>query len=196
MKIITNSGYKRATWKNGLGFTDEIAIYPESATLAKGDFKWRLSSARIENASPFSMFPAHERILVILKGKGIRMVHAYEEGEPEEIHEVKPLEPYEFPGDIRSRCELLGGPVVDFSVFTEAGNIGANVEVHELSADEDYLWNAEGRWNFVFSIEHSVATEAGELREGDTLSCEPGEVRLVAGEGGATLLLVSLESFG
>ena len=196
MKIITKSGYKRATWKNGLGFTDEIAIHPESATLSKGDFKWRLSSARIENASPFSMFPAHERVLVILKGKGLRMAHVYEEGEPEEIHEVKPLEPYEFPGDIQSRCELMGGPVVDFSVFSQVGGIGSNVEVRELAPDEDDLWNAEGRWNFVFAIEHSVTTDAGELCEGDTLSCGPGEVRLAAGAGGAKMLLISIESFG
>ncbi|NBS41943.1 hypothetical protein EBS80_04795 [bacterium] len=65
-------------------FTDEIAIYPEGASLAKGDFKWRLSSARIESASSFSMFPMHDRVLVVLKGHGIRMAHTYEEGEPEE----------------------------------------------------------------------------------------------------------------
>jgi len=195
-KIIRKSEYKRATWKNGLGFTDEIAIYPEGASLAKGDFQWRLSSARIESASPFSMFPAHDRVLVILRGNGIRMAHRYEEGDPEEINEVGPLEPYEFPGDIQSRCELMKGAITDFSVFSETGRIGAQVAVQELSPDEDFIWNSEGRWNFAFAIDRSIDTDAGALLEGDTFSCGPGEVRLTAGGDGAKLLLVSLEALG
>jgi environmental stress-induced protein Ves len=194
MKIIQKSRYKRASWKNGLGFTDEIAIHPEGASLAKGDFEWRLSSARIESASPFSMFPAHDRVLVVLKGNGIRMAHAFEEGEPEEITEVMPLEPYEFPGDIKSRCELVRGPIKDFSVFTATGRVGAQVTLQELAPDEEFFWRAEGKWSFAFAIDHSVDTEAGVLSEGDTLSCGAGEVRLTAGEGGARLLLVSLDS--
>ncbi|MBU6154310.1 MAG: HutD family protein [Bdellovibrionales bacterium] len=195
-KIISKSEYKRATWKNGLGFTDEIAIYPEGASLAKGDFQWRLSSARIENASPFSMFPAHDRVLVVLKGAGIRMAHAYEEGEPEDVNEVRLLEPYEFPGDIKSRCELLGGPITDFSVFAETGRIGASVSVQELSPDEEFVWMAEGRWNFAFAIEYTTDTEAGPLPEGDTLSCGAGELRFTAGAGGAKVLLISLDFHG
>ncbi len=196
MKIIPKSEYKRATWKNGLGFTDEIAIFPEGASLAKGDFQWRLSSARIENASAFSMFPAHDRILVVLKGNGIRMVHAFEEGEPDEVAEVRPLEPYEFPGDIQSRCELVRGWITDFSVFTQTGRIGSQVGTQELAPVEEFIWSTEGRWNFAFAIENSVDTEAGTLLEGDTLSCGAGEVRFTAGPSGAKLLLISLESFG
>ena len=106
------------------------------------------------------------------------------------------LEPYEFPGDIKSRCELLQGPIADFSVFAETGRVGANVSVQELSPDEEFVWMAEGRWNFAFAVEQSLESEIGVLLEGDTLSCGPSEVRFTAGPGGAKLLLVSLDSFG
>jgi len=154
--IIQKKDYKRSTWKNGLGFTDEIAIHPQGASLAKGDFLWRISSAQIASASPFSMFPLHERNLVVLKGKGIRLFHSYEEGEPEEQITLSPLEPYDFPGDVPSRCELVQGPIVDLSVFTRMGEINTSVSVQELTNDEEFLWSAEGKWNFIFALQNAV----------------------------------------
>src|SRR4051794_12660438 len=99
-RIIQKENYKRSTWKNGLGFTDEIAIYPPDSNLVQGNFLWRLSSARIEKASPFSAFPNHDRILLVLKGAGLKLIHTFEEGSEDEVIEVPKLEPYEFPGDV------------------------------------------------------------------------------------------------
>ena len=90
----------------------------------------------------------------------------------------------------------MKGAITDFSVFSETGRIGAQVAVQELSPDEDFIWNSEGRWNFAFAIDRSIDTDAGALLEGDTFSCGPGEVRLTAGGEGAKLLLVSLETLG
>jgi environmental stress-induced protein Ves len=190
--IRLKSDYKRSTWKNGLGFTDQIAIYPPGASLARGDFLWRLSSARIEKSSPFSMFPAHDRTLVILKGAGIRMAHTFEEGEPEDVTEVPRLQAYEFPGDIQSRCDLMDGPITDFSIFTRTGEVSAMVEVRELEPEEESTWNFEGKWNFVYSIENRVETDFGDLSEGDTLEVGPGEIRFHPPGNKVTLLLVSI----
>lgn len=173
-KIISKKEYKRATWKNGLGYTDEIAIHPEGAELRQGNFLWRLSSARIEKASPFSAFPEHDRTLVILKGEGVRLAHRFEEGEVEESAEISPFEPYEFPGDVPSRCELVGGPVTDMSVFVRKAEVEAVTEVVELQQNELFEWNPAGRWNFAIAAEgdfevcRSAAADARSLTEGDS----------------------------
>lgn len=65
VSILKKSGFQRSVWKNGLGFTDQIAIYPHEAELKRGEFLWRISSARIERDSPFSAFPEHDRILLV-----------------------------------------------------------------------------------------------------------------------------------
>jgi environmental stress-induced protein Ves len=193
--IIQKKEYRRSTWKNGLGFTDEIAIHPPGSSLAKGDFLWRLSTAKIEKSSPFSLFPNHDRSLVILKGAGMKLAHSFEAGEPEDVVELAPLEPYEFPGDVKSRCELDRGSVQDFSIISRAGEVEVSFMVQELGPDEEFNWSAQGTWNFAFPVDDGVETGAGDVGEGDILSVGPGEVHFRAGPAGAKILLISLESF-
>lgn len=167
--LLTKKQYKRAVWKNGLGFTDEIAIFPPNANLAKGDFLWRISSAQIERGSPFSVFPDHDRVLVILKGEGIRLTHTFVEGEAEESVDLPPHEVYEFPGDVPSRCELLGGAVADLSVFVRKAEVEAQVQIVSLNPDEEFVWHPEGRWAFAFAALGDFETNEGILNEGDSL---------------------------
>ncbi|RYZ62872.1 MAG: HutD family protein, partial [Proteobacteria bacterium] len=112
-ELLTPDRYSRAKWKNGLGHTDQIAIYPENADLRKSDFLWRISTARIENSSDFSIFPDHDRNLIVLEGQGMRLTHTFPESDSADTVELPKLEPYEFPGDVPSRCELMGGPIQD-----------------------------------------------------------------------------------
>ena len=189
--IITKSNYKRSTWKNGLGFTDEIAIYPPEANLSQGNFLWRLSSARIEKASPFSLFPNHDRMLVILKGAGVRLIHTFEEGGNDDIAEIPALELYEFPGDVPSRCELLDGPVTDFSIFLRRGEVEPMVQIQELQADEEWEWQALGKWNFAFALSGDFETDVGVLNEGNTLSAN-SSIQLRALNHNSRLLTISL----
>lgn len=193
LQRIEKTQYKRSAWKNGLGHTDEIAIHPPGASLAKGDFLWRLSSARIEKASPFSLFPAHDRTLLVLKGEGIRLIHTFEEGEPPEVVDLPPLEPYEFPGDVPSKCELTGGPITDFSIFTRTGEVGLSHQVQEIPAGGEYAWEPHGKWNFAFAISGSVEADGEPLNEGDTISVAAGPCTLRATDTDATLFLISFE---
>ena len=192
MAILKKNNYKRSTWKNGLGFTDEIAIHPPGSSLAKGDFLMRLSSARIEKASPFSMFPAHERVLVVLEGEGIRMAHTFEPGEPEDVNEVLQLQPYEFPGDIQSRCELIEGPITDFSVFVRTGEVFQDVRVKNITEGEEFSWIPEGKWNFAYAIDGSLECGEGLLELGDTLATVSGEIHFRTQSGDVKVLFVSL----
>jgi environmental stress-induced protein Ves len=197
--ILNKLGYKRSVWKNGLGHTDEIAIFPPTASLAKGDFLWRLSSARIERASPFSVFPDHDRVLLVLKGAGLRLTHTFVEGEPEEKVDLPRLEPYEFPGDVPSRCDLIDGPITDFSVFVRKAEVEPMVQVVSVDEGEAFSWMPEGRWNFAFAAEGNFNVEEGQLNEGDAYALafnesgtEPREIFIRAETSGAKLLLISL----
>lgn len=150
--LLPKERFVRSTWKNGIGYTDQIAIEPESADLRSGNYLWRISSASIEHASPFSVFPDHDRALVILAGKGIRLIHE-DDGFVDEV-ELPRLEPYEFPGDIKSRCELMDGGVKDISIFFRKG-MSASVEI--IRVDENSVWNWEpsAAWNFLFAVSGS-----------------------------------------
>jgi len=147
--LLEKSAFARSLWKNGLGYTDQIAIEPASADLRAGNYLWRISSASIANASEFSLFPDHDRALVILSGAGVRLTHT-DDGFTD-THDLPPFEPYEFPGDIRSRCELLDGPVKDLSIFFRKGVVGAAVEVVRPDADAAFEWRPREGWNFLFA---------------------------------------------
>lgn len=205
-EIIPQQNYKRLMWKNGLGHTDEIAIYPPGSELKRGDFLWRLSSARIEQESPFSVFPAHDRVLVVLKGEGVRLTHTFEEGGEEETTDLGPLSPYEFPGDVPSRCEIPAGPITDLSVFVRKAEVEAMVEVLELGEGEDYAWYPAGRWNFAFATEGSFQIHSPSSRkplrlcEGDTVRVELEEpaleedvVRFIPTQKSGKLVIIALQ---
>lgn len=177
---LRSADYARTPWKNGLGFTDQIAIHPPKADLRRGDFIWRLSSARIERASPFSPFPQHDRVLVILSGAGVRLTHTFEEGADPEVVELGPLEPYEFPGDVPTHCELRDGPVVDLSVFFAKG-LDAQVEALEIRAGETTTISFDGSVGFVFNAGGEFRWESRPVAKGDCLRVDgEGAVELEA----------------
>lgn len=173
--LIEKSQYRRSTWKNGLGFTDQIAIFPESSDLRLGNFLWRISSAQIQQDSPFSPFPDHDRVLVILRGAGVRLTHDYGDGEGETV-KLPLLAPYDFPGDVPSKCELLSGPVLDLSVFLRKGEVEAMTDIVDIAPGEPFQWEPAGRWNFAFAAEGSFqitsAGPRGHLTEGDSFRVE------------------------
>ncbi len=148
--LVPKTSYTRLQWKNGLGYTDQIGIEPVGADLRAGNYDWRISTASITNASDFSVFPDHDRALVILNGGGLRLFHKDEEFE--DSVELPPFEIYEFPGDIRSRCELIDGPVQDLSVFFRKGVTNAEVEVVRISEETAWNWTPRANWNYLVAI--------------------------------------------
>jgi len=120
---------RRVPWKNGRGFTDELALWPVGASFERADFDWRISRAAVEEDGPFSSFPGIARVLVVIDGAGIVLDH----GEHAPRARLEPLVPYRFSGDWPTTAQLVSGRIADFSVLCRRGAARADVEVWDGS---------------------------------------------------------------
>ncbi len=101
-------------WKNGGGVTHEIAAHPPGADLAT--FGWRISTATVAAAGPFSKFPGVDRILLVLDGELALRI----DGAPAQV--LRPGDaPLAFPGDIPVEADLVAGPVTDLNIMVRRG---------------------------------------------------------------------------
>ena len=111
-------------WKNGRGVTRELALWPESARLERGDFDWRISSAPVNAPGPFSLFPGVERTLVVTEGAGLVLAH----GDRAPRARLRRLEPYRFAGDWPTTAELPHGAITDLNVMVREERVRAGVQ--------------------------------------------------------------------
>lgn len=102
-------------WKNGGGETLELAIAPTGAGLE--DFAWRISSARVGAAGPFSTFAGVDRSLALLSGAGLRLQRG--DGWIEELHAGGAVAA--FAGEEAITAELVDGAVGDLNLMTRRG---------------------------------------------------------------------------
>jgi len=152
MRIIRQSAFTAAPWKNGGGITHEAIRVP-----AGGDpFRWRVSVAHIERSGPFSEFAAHNRTMVLLRGNGAALKFAG--GEERCLSRVGDMT--EFDGGVATQCELKSGPCVDLNLMT-AKSLGAvRAEVRRFVAGLE-LPAAPGSATLVFPIDAPAALRAG-----------------------------------
>jgi environmental stress-induced protein Ves len=122
LKLIKKESYFSMPWKNGLGNTLQIAIYPETASFPGDDFYWRLSSATVKSAGPFSMFPGCDRWLTILSKAGFVLNGS----------ELSQLKPRHFSGEIPLRSELPEGEVTDLGLIYRRNKVRAQMSVEVL----------------------------------------------------------------
>ncbi|NMM63699.1 HutD family protein [Clostridium sp. P21] len=67
-EIIKKQNHKTSEWSGGT--TTQLLIYPKEAVYAERNFKWRLSSAKVEiEESTFTHLPGISRIIMILEGE-------------------------------------------------------------------------------------------------------------------------------
>ena len=170
--LLSTADFKRTPWKNGLGWTDQIAIHPEGADLRKGDFDWCISTARVAQSANFSPFADHDRVLVVLEGAGVKLSHSFDESEAPECVQLPQWEPYEFPGDVPTRCDLVDGPIQDFSVFMRKGVVSAQVQTVQIQEGEPFEWEPQGRTCFVFVAEGSLEIDGTNVGVGQALRIE------------------------
>jgi environmental stress-induced protein Ves len=159
---------RRMPWKNGQGFTREICIFPEGASLEAGDFAWRLSSAEIGAPGAFSSFPGHQRLLGLMQGELLELEFS---GKQRRLY---PGEVLEFAGEEAVSCAIPAGPVVDIGLIFQRGvftgalaylKFGARLRSFEPATSDLVLLVAKG--GFAATV-YPGEQEFG-LSEGDAL---------------------------
>lgn len=126
--VLSPADFRRMPWKNGGGYTAQIAEHPPGADFKS--FAWRVSVADVEKDGPFSPFPGVDRTLVLLAGAGMRLTG---DGEPLELHTL--FEPVAFSGERGLACSLVAGPVRDFNLMVRRGSVRGDVVVRRESGD-------------------------------------------------------------
>jgi environmental stress-induced protein Ves len=115
-------------WKNGGGLTREVVAAPEGAAL--GDFDWRVSTAEVRSAGPFSIFPGVQRTLCVLEG----MLALEVEG-TRPVRLVAASAPYVFSGDVPAHASPDDQGVLDLNVMTRRGRFAARVEAVRFTTE-------------------------------------------------------------
>ena len=122
LQVLRAQDRTPAPWKNGGGVTSEVAARPEGART--DDFVWRVSIADVAQSGPFSVFDGVDRIITVVDGPGMALTV---DGARHVV--AVPYEPFAFAGDSDTRCELLGGPIVDFNVMVRRAGASARVRI-------------------------------------------------------------------
>lgn len=174
-------------WKNGLGFTTEVARFPQAGE----HFDWRVSIASVEQDGPFSRFPGHDRILLVLEGAGLIL----ERGGG--LTRLGPLESVAFPGDHDTFGRLVAGPIRDFNVITRRGVARARLEVVHGPAAAVVAAGDGQALLYCHAGRASVASSEGEatLGEGATAFVNPpaGALSIEPAARASTLIAVILQ---
>lgn len=182
MQVIRHASLTPVAWKNGGGITCEALRVPDV-----GPFRWRVSVAYVERSGPFSDFAQVDRVMVLLRGGGVRLT--FDEGESAELREVGDL--VTFDGGRRTDCALRGGPCVDLNLMV-LRPASAKAWVEPLNST--YTFKAAGAaTTLVFGIRGTLEVRAGEeaahLEPWDLAVMPPaGEVRPSPGQTEAPLV--------
>ncbi|MCS3454514.1 environmental stress-induced protein Ves [Aeromonas sp. BIGb0405] len=157
-QLITVAQQRKMPWKNGKGSTAEIVIAPAGSSLAKLDFDYRLSTAPIKEAGPFSPFPGYARILLPVSGAGFVL----------NGHPYATFEAAHFSGDDETHCALLKKEVTDLGLIYDATKLDANVRVLTLPFSVPLTLEPAHTY-LVTLLEGSLKVAEHDLAKGDTL---------------------------
>lgn len=169
IKLLRKTEQIATAWSGGT--TTQLAIYPETAEYAKRNFKWRISSARVEaEESEFTHLPGIWRHIMIIEGE-LALEH-----EGHHRSELKPFEQDSFSGEWMTRSR---GRVTDFNLMLAEGCKGS-IEALTVkgTVQSDIAWDnrPEQYPNYTEvlycadgSVQITVNGEVYTLQEGDLL---------------------------
>jgi environmental stress-induced protein Ves len=197
LRRLTAADATRLPWKNGRGETTQIALWPPSASFARGDFDWRLSRAAVDEPSPFSAFPGFDRVLVIVGGEGLDLQH----GEIAPAAHVAAWVPYAFSGDWPTTASVPTGPVRDLNVLTRRDRVGARVRVLDAETARAGV-SVAGDHVLIHGVAGHAVVAAGaegariDLGPFDTLwladATAPSRLEFVAGDAALRVVVIEL----
>ena len=115
-------------WKNKLGTTYEIEIFPKESTVTELNFDYRISLAEIESENKFSSFNGYLRVLTVIRGQGITF--------NKEV--LLPTEIKRFSGEeeVVSRPLVENEKVMDLGVIYNPQKVKVNMKYLKNIADD------------------------------------------------------------
>jgi environmental stress-induced protein Ves len=143
-QILRISDCPWVPWKNGLGKTKELAkdgSHPHY---------WRLSSAQLERDCAFSDFHGYDRILGLLSGGPVTLIH-----DPGRVRKLEVLSFYKFSGDLKTEAEV-DSPAIDLNLFLLQGKSNGSIYPTFFGAHEEYQFPLSAREHFVFCLEGNL----------------------------------------
>lgn len=159
IELIRADQYTKMLWKNGAGFTLEIA-----RSQGEADFDWRISMADVTTSGPFSLFPNKQRIITVLDGQGIGL---HVDNLP--VKALKQGDIFAFHGESQVQSELVDGAIRDLNLIYDSAKFharfqrvdGTEAQTFLSSADLIFIFN-QGDETQVNVDDHSVQLAAHE----------------------------------
>ncbi|MBR8606864.1 HutD family protein [Acinetobacter baumannii] len=159
IELIRADQYTKMLWKNGAGFTLEIA-----RSQGDTDFEWRISMADVSTSGPFSLFPNKQRIISVLEGHG--MVLHVDDLPAKTLNQG---DIFAFHGESQVQSELVDGAIRDLNLIYDPAKFHARFQwlndaaeqVFISSADLIFIFNQGGETQ-VKVDDHSVQLTAHE----------------------------------
>jgi environmental stress-induced protein Ves len=179
MSIIRLRDCRATPWKNGMGRTRELAVYPPGAGM--DDFIWRVSVAEVESAAPFSAFAGIDRHIALLEGAGFTMT--LDDGRTHAL--TTPFAPFAFPGEAQVTVNLHGGPTRDFNLMLRRTRASGELVV----CDEPGRQMVDDAVALIYCAQGHIDTAEGRLQPGEAwlpirsvgrVTLDPGALALVA----------------
>lgn len=204
--------YRRERWKNGLGWTREIArgfspaaVSPQQpmaslADTANGDgWDWRVSIAEIDRDCAFSSFPGIERELVLIAGEGMTLTFApaAADADGERVELAPPHGRIRFAGERQLQCRLHAGPTRDFNLMWRRARCDAQLLHRPLVGSMLFFGEAGVLWLLHLLSGHATFKDRPELpplAAGDSAMLRGTAGARVIVDGGGELLLARLSA--
>lgn len=140
---LTAQDYKKMPWKNGQGFTLELA---RSHGEGLENFDWRVSIADVKSAGSFSFFPNKQRIIGVLEGTGI--VLQIDKSPPVSLLQKQF---HAFNGESDVYAELINEAIRDFNLIYNPEKYSARLQW--VSCESVSSWISNGNCVLIFNLQ-------------------------------------------
>ena len=188
MKILRRSDMPLMPWKNGMGTTTEVAIFPQGSSLKDGTFHWRISVAKMSAPSPFSKFDGCRRWLAVWKGRGLQVGNK----------SLAPMQPFAFDGAESLKGEP-DGEVVDLGIVYRQDIVSVEMraidsaKVH-VEKGRHFLFCTDAALEVVTATADNIKLNEGDALEFDSAGHRELEMKNVRGRA-PHALLISIDEF-
>lgn len=171
IELIRKDQLEVSKWSGGT--TTQLAIFPKDAIYSERNFKWRLSSAKVEvEESVFTSLPNINRIIMIIEGELI-LEH---EGHHRSI--LKSFNQDHFSGSWKTKSF---GKVIDFNLMMNEGCEGELEAIH-LEKEQSNMISFDNKKEFSQNVQ-AIYCVNGQIKikisDDDMITLYEGDIVLI-----------------